>query len=38
MGAPQYSDPFIDWIVEEYARDKNFFANARAHYHASQMS
>jgi hypothetical protein len=36
FGSPQYSDSFIDWIVEEYARDKDFFANARAHYYASQ--
>jgi len=33
---PPYSDPFIDWIVEEYARDNDFFANSRAHYYASQ--
>lgn len=25
--SPQYSDSFIDWIVEEYAHDKDFFAN-----------
>jgi hypothetical protein len=38
FGSPQYSDSFIDWIVEEHARDKDFFANARAHYYASQKS
>jgi hypothetical protein len=36
FGSPQYSDPFVDWVVDEYGRDKEFFANARAHYFASQ--
>ena len=38
FGSPQYSDPFVDWVVEEYAREKDFFANARAHYYAGQRS
>ena len=32
FGSPQYSDQFIAWIVEEFSRDEDFFANARAHY------
>ncbi len=38
FGSPQYSDPFVDWIVDEYVRDHDFFANARAHYQESQKS
>jgi Putative DNA-binding domain/EC042_2821-lke REase len=36
FGSPQYSEPFVDWVAEEYARDKEFFASARAHYYADR--
>ncbi|HVF60961.1 MAG TPA: RNA-binding domain-containing protein [Thermoanaerobaculia bacterium] len=29
---PQYSDQCIDWLVEQYDRNPNFFADARARY------
>lgn len=29
----QYSPAFVDWIVERYGRDKDFFRNARAEYY-----
>lgn len=30
LASPQYSDAFIDWIVNEYKRDKSFFQRVRA--------
>jgi hypothetical protein len=36
FGSPQYSDSFVDWIAEQYERDKEFFTNARAHYYTIQ--
>lgn len=32
-GAPQYSDAFVDWLVDQYNRDSEFFTNARARYY-----
>lgn len=32
FSSPQYSEAFADWLLEEYARDKEFFANARSTY------
>jgi hypothetical protein len=29
FAAPQYSDAFVDWIVGQYGRDKQFFRKAR---------
>lgn len=28
----QYSEQFIDWLMEQYARDQQFFENARQNY------
>jgi len=30
FGSIQYSDAFVQWIVSEYERDSNFFANTRS--------
>ena len=30
--APQYSEAFVEWVVEQYRSDSEFFANARARY------
>lgn len=32
FGSPQYSEAFVDWLVDEYARDPEFFARAKAKY------
>jgi hypothetical protein len=32
FGSPQYSDAFVDWIIEQYAKDPEFFAKAKAEY------
>jgi hypothetical protein len=32
FGSPQYSDAFVDWLVEEHARDPEFFDRAKADY------
>jgi hypothetical protein len=32
FGSPQYSDAFVDWLVEEHARDPDFFDRAKAEY------
>lgn len=31
----QYSDAFVDWLVQNYERDPEFFANAKARYNES---
>lgn len=31
----QYSDAFVDWLVQNYERDPKFFANAKARYNES---
>jgi hypothetical protein len=36
FGSPQYSDAFVDWIVEQDARDPEFFARAKAAYLATR--
>ena len=36
FGSPQYSDAFVDWIVEQDMRDDAFFANAKARYLATR--
>jgi hypothetical protein len=36
FGSPQYSDAFVDWLVAEYQRDRQFFAQAKARYLASR--
>jgi hypothetical protein len=33
--SPQYSDAFVDWLVQSYARDPQFFADAKARYNES---
>ena len=33
FGSCQYSDAFVEWLVEQYERDNEFFANARARYY-----
>jgi hypothetical protein len=32
FGSPQYSDAFVDWLVEQDANDPEFFAGAKARY------
>jgi hypothetical protein len=32
FGSPQYSDAFVDWLVEQHARDPEFFAKAKERY------
>jgi hypothetical protein len=32
FGNLQYSEDFVDWILDQYARDPRFFAKARARY------
>lgn len=27
--SPQYSDAFVDWLIQEYAKDEQFFGNLR---------
>jgi hypothetical protein len=36
FGSPQYSDAFVDWIVEHDRSDPAFFANAKARYLATR--
>ena len=31
-GSPQYSDAFVDWLVEQYRKDSLFFDKARKEY------
>lgn len=32
FGSPQYSDAFVDWILEQHTKDRAFFAKAKAEY------
>jgi hypothetical protein len=32
FGSPQYSDAFVDWIVEQHASDPEFFTKAKEKY------
>jgi Putative DNA-binding domain len=32
LASPQYSNEFVDWIVDQYRRDKAFFQRVRAEY------
>jgi hypothetical protein len=32
FGSPQYSDAFVDWLLERYAEDPEFFTKAKARY------
>lgn len=34
FGSPQYSDAFVDWLLEEHASDPAFFDGAKAVYNA----
>lgn len=34
--SPQYSDSFIDWILEGYLKDNHFFEKARGNYRMSK--
>ena len=36
FGSPQYSDAFVDWLVEQDERDPQFFARAKARYVATR--
>jgi hypothetical protein len=36
FGSPQYSDAFVDWLVEQDTRDPHFFENAKAGYLATR--
>jgi hypothetical protein len=33
FGSPQYSDGFVDWLLERYSRDNDFLATARQRYY-----
>jgi hypothetical protein len=37
FGSPQYSHAFVDWLVEQDARDPRFFENAKAGYLATRQ-
>jgi hypothetical protein len=32
FGSPQYSDAFVDWLIEQHARDPRFFDEAKVRY------
>ncbi len=32
VGSPQYSEAFIEWLIERHRQDNDFFANERARY------
>lgn len=32
----QYSRAFVDWLIEQYERDREFFANAKTEYRARE--
>jgi EC042_2821-lke REase len=32
FGSPQYSEAFVDWLVDQYERDPKFFTRAKAQY------
>jgi hypothetical protein len=36
FGSPQYSDAFVDWLVDQDARNPRFFENAKAGYLATR--
>jgi EC042_2821-lke REase len=36
FGSPQYSDAFVDWLVDQDTRDPRFFENAKAGYLATR--
>jgi len=36
FGSPQYSDAFVDWLLEQDARDPRFFEKAKAGYLATR--
>jgi hypothetical protein len=36
FGSPQYSDAFVDWLVGEQQRDREFFTRAKAAYLATR--
>jgi len=38
FGSPQYSDAFVDWLVEQDARDPGFFEAAKSRYLATRGS
>ena len=38
FGSPQYSDAFVDWLVEQDARDPGFFETAKSRYLATRGS
>jgi hypothetical protein len=35
FGSPQYSDAFVEWLLEEHAADPRFFESAKAVYNAN---
>jgi hypothetical protein len=37
-GTNQYSEAFVEWLVERIARDPEFVTRARAHYHELRVS
>jgi hypothetical protein len=37
-GSPQYSPGFVDWVLEQFRRDRTFFETAKAEYGRRQQS
>jgi hypothetical protein len=38
LSSPQYSQEFVDWLVEQYFKNKNFFLKAREGYKAASKA
>ena len=36
FGSPQYSESFVEWILEQHGRDPEFFSRAKAQYTATR--
>jgi hypothetical protein len=36
FGSPQYSDAFVDWLVDEHDHDAEFFSKAKTNYLATR--
>ncbi len=37
FGSPQYSEAFVDWVVEQYRKDGSFFDAARRKYRSQRL-
>jgi len=38
FATPQYSESFINWIVEQYVANESFFSDARMTYRTNQLT